>query len=134
MFSRCLLIASLYTPFAAAIAILPPASLDAAQVAKYSTTYGLSDNESQSHHLRNASANSVPFGLGHPHLNTTFSLSDTNDVAYQCSSEDYGIPLPAACRDAYQFIPVDTDSSTFGDRSNPDDYDVFLPYRVISGT
>lgn len=134
MFSRCLLIAGLCTPLVAAIAILPPASLNAAQVAKYSTTYGLSDSESQFYHLRNASARPVPFDLGSPRTNTTFSLSDTNEVAYECSSEDYGIPLPAACRDAYQFIPMDTDSATFGDRSNPDDYDVFLPYRVISGT
>ena len=69
--------------------------------------------------------------------NATVPLTTLNaDIAYHCSSGDYGVPQISACSNAFDQIPFGTHYDVFGDRTNPgaDTYDAPLPWRVLSGT
>ena len=72
--------------------------------------------------------------VGGPRPTEPLPLFANRDVSYQCSSEDYGSPSLEACSDAFRHIPRFDAVITLGDRSSSGQYEVQLPWRVMSGT
>lgn len=73
------------------------------------------------------------FSLGIPQYGTTINKSKENDVLYRCSSESYGRPPAAGCLDAYEKLPESSDIVVFGDRRFGSNWNIPLPFRLISG-
>jgi len=74
---------------------------------------------------------SFPLGSSQP-LPVLDPAAAQNEIAIQCSAEDYGSPPPASCRAAYAELPATIQPETFGDRSAGTDWNVTLPFRFIS--
>ena len=117
------------------------------QVTKYSDTLDLFNSESGSTTFKRTSSIDLswpaPYAPTTPiKINTSLTPAETvHNLTYihlgapriQCNGSKYGRGLNiASCQEAWELLPTSTTRRTIGQRSGGGDFDVPLPFRVLS--
>ena len=118
------------------ILLLVSAPLQALKVSATTKASTSPSDTSSPLHIITVSKENPPFSLFTPLASPSalFNITEpSNNIRFTCNADAYGSPNLQSCIECWNLIAASTDVVNFGERDAPEDWDVVVPYRFISG-
>ena len=75
-----------------------------------------------------------PLSVGDPPSSPSiFKATEESNAQFTCNADAYGSPNLGSCMTIWNGIPDSPRVISFGEREAPEDWDVVVPFRLISG-